>query len=228
MGSGIVKRVAILALCLGLTVLAVQGLPGERPATRHRPLAAAFPRIGDWSAGDPLAFEESIVEALELDDYLHCAYGRGDQRVWLYVGYYVSGESIGASHSPLVCYPGQGWRIGPRQRLSLETSSGPLHAMVMSAAKDDYEDVVLYWFQAYDRTAPGTFRQKLQAMWARVAFGRADSAFVRISVPVVRGDREAARRTATAFTKTFYPLFHAYVTGDRPQGPVAASGDARS
>lgn len=223
-----VKRVAVLALCFGLAAIVVQVLPSERTAPGARPLASAFPRVGPWVAGEQLAFEDRIVEALELDDYTHCVYRRGEDTVWLYVGYYLSGATIGASHSPLVCYPGQGWQIGRRQRLALETGSGPLRAMVMSAAKGGYEDVVLFWFQAYDRTSPGTFRQKIQAMWARVTTGRADSAFVRISVPVTSGDHQRARRTAEAFAVTFYPLFHAYVTDDRQDRPATAAGDARS
>jgi EpsI family protein len=209
----------ILGLCLGLAAVLVHGLPDRPMTVKPRRLGEVFSRVGSWVTGEVLDFDGAVVEVLQLDDYTHRTYTRGSDTVWVYIGYYLTGNSIGASHSPLVCYPGQGWRISDKQELTLDAGGKRLRLMSLVAAKGGHEDLVLYWFQAYDRNAPDTFRQKIQAMWARATTGRSDSAFVRISIPVEQGRRDEARRTALAFAGEFYPLFLSYVTGDETNRP---------
>ena len=84
-------------------------------ATKGQRLDEAFSSIGPWSTLEVLGFDQKIVDALQLDDYTHRTYSNGEDTVWVYVGYYLTDRSIGAAHSPLVCYPGQGWLISDKQ-----------------------------------------------------------------------------------------------------------------
>ena len=86
--------------------------------------------------------------------------------------------------------------------------------MSLMVTKGGREDLVLYWFQAYDRSSAGTFLQKIHAMWAKVTTGNQESAFIRITVPVREGNRDEARAVAMAFVSDFYPMFLDYVTRD--------------
>lgn len=212
MGPGFSKRLMVLGLCLGLAAVLVHGRP-DRPAV-DKPLRLdhSFSRVGSWSTLEVLGFDDRVIETLRLDDYTHRSYTNGTDTVWVYIGYYLTGGGIGDAHSPLVCYPGQGWGISGQQRMALDIGGHRLRLASMVASRGGREELVLYWFQAYDRSSANTFNQKLQAMWARAFNGRADSAFVRISVPLGPGGRDEARRAALAFVEEFYPLFHAYVT----------------
>jgi len=203
----------VLCLCLGVVAVIVHGRSQPTAAVKPERLDEAFTSVGPWATGEVIGFEDRVIDVLRLDDYTHRMYTNGKDKVWLYVGYYLGSAAIGASHSPLVCYPGQGWRLSDKQSVVLEPLGHRLRLMSLTATKRGHKDLVYYWFQAYDRSAPDTFQQKLQAMWVRLAKGKSESAFVRITVPVGPEGPEYARRTATAFAEAFYPQFQAFVTG---------------
>lgn len=202
----------VLGLCLGLTAVLVHGRADRPAVARSRGLDEAFSRVGPWTTGEVLGFDDRVIETLRLDDYTHRTFILGEEEVWVYIGYYLTGSGIGDSHSPLVCYRGQGWQISQKEKMALDVGGHRLRLMSMVAAKGGREELVLYWFQAFDRNAADTFRQKWQAMWSRAISGRSDSAFVRISVPVGEGGPGEARRVGLAFVEEFYPQFHDYVT----------------
>jgi EpsI family protein len=209
--------VIVLAVGLALAAVIVHGRPGPVAGARSEPLDAAFARVGPWVGGERELLDKRIEEALDLDDYTHRPYTLDGQTVWLYVGYHLRGESIGAAHSPLVCYPGQGWRILDQEKMELECRGLPLRLMRLTVVKDGREDVVLFWFQAHGRSTAGSFRQKVIAFRARTFYGRSDSAFVRVSVPVGADGRGAALATGLSFIEAFYPRFHQYVV-DQDRG----------
>ena len=204
----------VLAVGLALAAVIVHGRPEPVPGARPEPLDAVFARVGPWVGGERVLLDGPVEEALELDDYTHRPYTLDGRTVWLYVGYHLRGESIGAAHSPLVCYPGQGWRILDREKMALEYRGLPLRLMRLVVVKGGHEDVVLFWFQAHGRSTAGTFRQKLIAFRARTFYGRSDSAFVRVSVPVGADGREGALATGLSFIEVFYPRVHQYVVDE--------------
>lgn len=226
MGLGFSKRLMIIGLCLGLASVLIYGRPAPRVVEKDQRLDKAFASVGPWSTLEVLGFDERIVDALQLDDYTHRTYSNGEEVVWVYVGYYLTDCSIGAAHSPLVCYPGQGWLISDTQGMVLDIDDHQLHLMSLVVTKRGREDLVLYWFQAYDRSSAGTFLQKIHAMWAKVTTGNQESAFVRISVPVMEGNRDEARAVANTFVRDFYPVFLDYVTQDSRHQSGVSNGSS--
>ncbi|BBO72964.1 EpsI family protein [Desulfosarcina widdelii] len=170
-------------------------------------------RVGPWTAVNETEMQDTIVTSLDLDDYLFRSYRNGIAVVSLYVGYYYTADKVGAAHSPLVCFPGQGWEISPPKAVSVKTDENPVNAERILIQKGKHREAILYWFQAYDRTSPGTFHQKLNNFWAKIRSKPEDNAFVRVSVTIREDDVEGATASAESFIKAFYPVFLDYVTG---------------
>jgi EpsI family protein len=157
--------------------------------------------------------EAQVVQALRLDDYILRTYSRGEASATLYVGYYLSGGKVGAAHDPMVCFPGQGWTVRDtgEARHAMRGGLTPISYSRMVVDREQQQVLVVYWFQSYDQTSAGTFMQKVRTLWLKLRDRREESAFVRVTVPIQRGDRAAAERVAREFIDAFYPPFLAYV-----------------
>ena len=77
------------------------------------------------------------------------------------------------------------------------------------------KELILYWFQAFNKTTPGTFLQKIYVLWAKYRYHREDNAFVRISIPMTGQTKKEAFNTGVRFIESFYPAFLRYVTGGK-------------
>lgn len=178
-------------------------------------LSEAFERVGAWSAVNDVEMEQHIVESLDLDDYLFRSYKKDGRVVSLYIGYYHTADKVGAAHSPLVCFPGQGWEISQPKVATVETAASHVNAEKILIHKGQQRELILYWFQAYDRTSPGTLKQKLNNFWAKIRSKPEDNAFVRVSVSIQGDHAQDALESADAFIQAFYPKFLAYVTNQQ-------------
>jgi EpsI family protein len=200
------RSVLILAGLFGLSALLVHARTEPPAARKSLTLAAALETIPGWTPLGPLPLDEQIVRALELDDYVNVGYAKGPQRVALYVGYYLTGGKVGAAHDPLVCFPGQGWRISDQRRLQLAVPGHPpLDASLLTAELGQHKELVLYWFQAYDTTNAGTFHQKLSLLWKKLRAQGQDNAFVRVTVPLADDNAESRQQVLKDFVAAFYP-----------------------
>ena len=128
-------------------------------------------------------------------------------------------DKAGAAHSPLVCFPGQGWEIVSVRDSVLEAGGDRVNASTGLLRKGAEAQYILYWFQAGGRrTSPGTFMQKLNLFGSALLEGEEANAFVRVTAVAPGGDAQAAEANARRFLESFYPSFKAYLGG-------AARGD---
>ena len=81
----------------------------------------------------------------------------------------------------------------------------------MVATKVQNKELLLYWYQAFDKTSPGTLLQKTYVLLAKFLHHREDNAFVRVSVPMEGQSIEEAFDIGAEFIEAFYPLFLKYV-----------------
>ena len=111
MGTKIEKKLVVLIVLFLVTgVLAyVKSQPNNSGA--KAPLQAFLNNIDGYQTVGILNVEQDIYDFLELDDYAYTAYRKNGVFINLYIGYYFSGDKISSAHSPLVCFPGQGWEI---------------------------------------------------------------------------------------------------------------------
>jgi EpsI family protein len=216
MGPTLYRKIIVLALLFGLASVFIYWDPSSRAAKKAKPLSQALLDIEGWNNNGVIPLEKEIVKALELDEYANQSYSNGRERVFLYIGYYLSKKKLGAAHDPLVCFPGQGWLTSGIKKGSLRVGTGvngSISYSTMNVEKGLRKEFILYWYQSYDQTAANTFYQKLFSLQQRFLRQRGDNAFVRISIPVGDKSLDECRNIVTQFIQSFYPVFLKYITG---------------
>ncbi|HPA16004.1 MAG TPA: EpsI family protein [Desulfobacterales bacterium] len=211
MGRKGCKRIIIVIICFAFASTLIYRQSASKTYRKSESLCQAFSGMQDWTGNGPISLDKKVMESLELDDYINQSYSNGTETVSLYVGYYLTAKKVGAAHSPLVCFPGQGWQVSDTGRESVTVGDHDIDASVMVVSRGDVKDLIIYWFQAFDKTSSGTFLQKIQTLWSKIIHSREDNAFVRISVSMNGRSKSDARTTGRKFINVFYPRFLEYV-----------------
>lgn len=168
-----------------------------------------------WRSGRQIPIGDNIIEALKLDDYLYRQFYTESEDIDLYIGFYHSGDKVGAAHDPLVCFQGQGWTILDRSNgvvaLSGEDEQQINYASLV-ATHIDSKQYVFYWFQSFDSTENSTLQQKLKLFVNKLTGKGTSNAFVRVTTRIKDEPIEEAYKRSVRFVQSFYPSFHNYVT----------------
>ena len=204
-------KLIILIICFALTSILIYRAPSSKAVKKEVPLAQALEDIQGWSVIGNTPLDPKIVKALELDDYVNHSYSNGNEVISLYIGYYLASKKVGAAHSPLVCFPGQGWVLSKADTKSIKVQANDVHLMSMIVTRGQTKELVLYWFQAFNKTSSGTFFQKIYVLLAKFIHAKEDNAFVRISISVGEKSLPECRETVFEFIRSFYPVFLNYV-----------------
>lgn len=204
-------RLIYIFACLFLASFLIYFKQSANIHDKKESLSNVFVNVNGWKYISDTNMQKNIVEALELDDYLFRTFRKDQRVVSLYVGYYRTATKVGAAHSPLVCFPGQGWEISLPEKVNAISDSGKINAEKLIIKKGRQHELILYWFQSYDMTSSGTFLQKVHNFWARLTSKSEDNAFVRVSVSIRNGNNEDALKTAINFIQDFYPNFLRYI-----------------
>ncbi len=210
------RKIIILIVCFALTSVLVYRTSPSKVVNKQVPLSQALSDIKGWTSTRSVPLGQEIVDALELDDYVNQSYSKGDERVSLYIGYYLSTRKVGAAHSPLVCFPGQGWIISSKDRTALKIKGNEIHLLSMIVTRGQEKELVAYWFQSYDQTDPDTLSQKISLLWQNLLHEKENNAFVRVSISVGEKALSEARDTVFEFIRSFYPVFLNYVKDNKP------------
>ena len=186
---------------------------GGESFTTHKSatLNHALADVKGWKSAGAIPLDPRIVAELELDDYLNQYLTNGKDSVTLYIGYYHTSKKVGAAHSPLVCFPGQGWQLQDFVRRSESIEGHTVNLMHIVAFTPQNKELLIFWFQAFDRTSPSEFTQKLNTLWSKFVNRRVDNAFVRVTVPMGKRSAEEAYEIGLSFIKSFYPRFLTHV-----------------
>lgn len=199
----------LLLICLA-TYSSIQATPNRGKKASLLPLHLST--IGDYTLQETIPLREEHYTMLNLDDYFFADFTGNKSTVNLYVGYYFTADKVTAAHSPLVCFPGQGWTVTPPADRLISTSDGnPIHAAEITATLGEQSSYILYWFQAHHSTSPQIYTNKLRTLYNQFVNNEEQNAFVRVSVPIHGNNLEAARNQALTFIKAFYPQFLTYV-----------------
>jgi len=205
------SRIILLIVCFFLAGSVVYSRTEQPPIVKTVQLHEVLSDIKGWNKSPPVPLDTEIAAALQVDDYININYFRGDETISLYVGYYYSTGKIGASHSPLVCFPGQGWLLSDREDKTIHVESDTINLEKMVASRGDRQELLIYWFQAYDRTSPGTFMQKVNNFLIKLKGDMDHNAFVRVTVPIKNNDFDKAYQTGVDYINAFYPPFLKFI-----------------
>lgn len=182
---------------------------------RQSSLSSKFFDIPNWKVIATIPMDEKIATALELDDYLYQRYSDGKDLVTIYIGYYHSAKKVGSAHDPMVCFPGQGWKINNTSKGVARMSPkgiGDFPYATISADLGEQSEYLLYWFQAFDQPAATTLMQKLLLLKNNFLRNGQDNAFVRLSMSCPGKDTATCEQTLLKFVDDFYPVFKGYIT----------------
>ena len=209
-----IHRILILSLCLIVAGWLVQRDATLPVSAKSIPLRQALSNIDEWQPGPFTILDDKIVNALELDDYLNQQFRQGNDSVSFYIGYYLTAKKIGAAHDPMVCFPGQGWKITDRSSGQLSWKDDQEHTVNYSSMIGQLgqnRELIVYWFQSYDQTSPSTFLQKIKLMKNNIMRKSGDNAFCRVTVSLDNATVEEAMALSADFIQSVYPVFQDYV-----------------
>ena len=201
------QSLVLLALC-GLALATQTTLLANTTDEVHAPARREFidwPMIGGVWTGqrEPLTPEE--LRALHLDDYLLATYSRSptDMPVGLYMAYYAKQEPGSSTHSPLVCLPGSGWKIGkvePRALPYPSAQGGPLSVNRAIIQKGESKLLVYFWYREQGADLTSTAQIKWNMVKRMMSDRRSDGALIRLITPVSEtGGLAEADARLTAF-----------------------------
>ena len=209
------KRIIIVIFSLAITSYLVHGVGSSySPKKKPAPLIQYFEKIEHWEPVRDIVLDATVMNSLKLDDYLFRYYRKGKDTLSLYIGYYLETNKIGASHDPLVCFPGQGWIVtnhgkgkyifDPSRKLQINYST-------MVVSKGEEKEFIIYWFQSNDRSAADTLTQKIDSFMQKMAGNPEDNAFVRVSINMGQKSQEECLKIGLDFISSFYPKLLSYV-----------------
>lgn len=163
--------------------------------------------IDGYKIASHVGMEENIYQFLDLDDYVFTNYAGTEGRVNLFIGFYYTADKLSAAHSPLVCYPAQGWLINNPVMHRLTVAEHDIHYAEIIASLGEDKELILYWFQAHEKTTPHVYRNKINTIFNKITRQQEQNALVRVSVPFTNSSYDKAKKTATDFIEVFYPDF---------------------
>lgn len=211
MGSKKERQAIILIVLLAITGLLVYRTSDSIGVTKSRDLKTVFGPVAGYGITYQSPLDEQVYRFLDLDDYTSIGYEKDRAPVGLYIGYYFTPDKVSAAHSPLVCFPGQGWAIDQPVMRRLEVEGHTIHYAEMVARLEDKKELIMYWYQAGESTAPEVYKNKMNAMINKLTGKSQEHAFVRVSVPLTHTTLEQARATGQSFIEAFYPTFLSYI-----------------
>ena len=209
------SRIIVVVICFIVAAIFVYWEPDVNIAKKERTLAEALADIEGWKNSGLIQIDQRIVDELKLDGYVNNYFANSEGVVSLYIGYYLSSQKVSAAHSPLVCFPGQGWDLSDFEEKSVKVGDLTVNLMRIIATAPERKELLIYWFQAYEKTSPGEFLQKINTLLAKFVDGREDNAFVRVTVPMKNMNVDQAYRIGVDFIKAFYPRFLEHVKNDK-------------
>jgi EpsI family protein len=209
------KYIAILTLALiAQTALFYAASRGEKvPAG---PPLDLFPaHLQSWQEVENYPVEQEIRDQLKADDLLNRVYKDPSSRagVELFVAYFRTQRTGQSPHSPKNCLPGSGWEPEATGNLDVAVSGEPqpirINRYVVSHG--DEKSVVLYWYQSQRRVIASEFSAKFWLVMDSIRYHRSDTALVRVTVPVIARDQDAATRLGVSFVETLFPVLKSYL-----------------
>jgi EpsI family protein len=208
------SKIIIIVTCFIIASFFIYWEPDSKIAKKDKSLVDALADIEGWKKSGLIQIDTRIVDVLNLDDYVNNHFSNGNAIVSLYIGYYRTSKKVAAAHSPLVCFPGQGWDLSDFEEKSLKVGNHMINLMRIIASTPQRKELLIYWFQAYEKTSSGTFYQKINTLLSKFIDGREDNAFVRVTVPIKNMDVDQAYKIGIDFIKAFYPRFLEHVKDD--------------
>jgi EpsI family protein len=209
------KYVGFLTLALVVQATLFYAASRGEKVPDGQPLDLFPARLRDWQETQDYPVEQEIRDQLKADDMLNRLYQDPQSRAAasLFVAYFKTQRTGQSPHSPKNCLPGSGWEPEATGFLDVAVAGQPqpirINRYVVSHGGE--KSVVLYWYQSQRRVIASEFSAKFWLVMDSIRYHRSDTALVRVTVPVVNNDQDAATRQGVAFVQTVFPVLKNYL-----------------
>jgi EpsI family protein len=211
------KSVTILSLVLlaQASVFYSFGFSRSEKIPVRRPLSEFSLAETDWKMMEDVQIDQESLDVLKADDILSRLYQNTNTgRVAnLFVAYFETQRTGKAPHSPKNCLPGAGWvqeRSGMMD-VAIPGEAAPAHVNRYIVSRGQNQSVVLYWYQARNRTIASEYAAKFFTVADAIRYNRSDTALVRVVVLVDDRGPDQAVQTAVDFVKSFFEPLKQYL-----------------
>jgi EpsI family protein len=207
-------RAAVILSVLLLAQAAVfYGFSRGELAPSHRPLDQFPTQLGDWTMIQQGVMEQEIKDVLRADDYITRSYGQGREQANLFVAFFKSQRAGQAPHSPKNCLPGAGWiwTVSDQIPITLPDENRTIQVNRYIVQRGDQKSLILYWYQSRDRVVASEYTAKVYVVADALRYNRTDTALVRVEVPIIEGNDQAATNTGVEFVKTFHKTLRGFL-----------------
>lgn len=202
------KPAQILSVVLISQALLYHGLSRAEIQPVYQPLGGLPQQLGSWTMSAEGVVDEETREVLKADELLNREYVNPALHVQanLFVAFFKTQRSGQVPHSPKNCLPGNGWMqtISDTINVDVPGRAEPIEVNHYLVAKGENKSIVLYWYQSRDRVVASEYKARFFTAADAIRFNRTDTALVRVVVPVVNNDDQAATNAAVNFIKDFF------------------------
>jgi len=204
---GIKFYLAVMVLCLCNLIVYKNIL--ITPSISHT-LSKEFPsQISDWKA-EAVVYDKDVLSVLSPDKIIYKKYKRqGSPSITLFMACYNTLEKADLSHSPIVCFTGQGWEISDSSKKEIPvhlSKNQKIKVNQLIQKKAAATMFTLFWYQSANQAFSNRGFQKISLFFDKL-FGKPEyNAFVRVTVNVPI-DRSLGEITSElyGFIQDFYP-----------------------
>ena len=178
---------------------------------RKAPLKNYFQQLTGYQTERSIDLSNDNVKMLKLDDYIFIDYKGPTGHTNLYIGYYYTANKAYSAHSPLICYPSQGWKIADKpQKKTLQLGPNIINYEEIITSLGEQKELVLYWYQAGLQTNTQVYKNKIDMGFNKLRNNDEQHGFVRVAIPLTTSYTET-QKAATNFIMAFYPEFISYI-----------------
>jgi EpsI family protein len=202
------KQAQILSAVLISQALLFYGLSRAEVRPQNRPLSELPQQLGSWRMSVEGVVDKETQEVLKADELLNRGYVNPALRVEanLFVAFFQTQRTGQTPHSPKNCLPGNGWiqTISDTLNVQVPGRAEPMEVNRYLVAKGENKSIVLYWYQSRDRVVASEYMARFYTAADAIRYNHTDTALVRVVVPVVNNNDQAATDAAVNFVKDFF------------------------
>lgn len=184
----------------------------EKPSQHSRQLPSSF----DGWHSQAISIDQVIIDVLSPDQMAYQTFfKKGNVPITIFLSFYNSLNKSDLSHSPIVCFSGQGWEIvsvGETSINGIDGNDKDITVNRLEQIKDGHALLTYYWYQNYDRSFKHRGIQKLFLLYNRLRGRSENNGFIRFTVEVPASTTtEDIEKQLTEFLRTFYPFLIKYM-----------------
>jgi len=169
--------------------------------------------IAEW-VGTDIVMDKTVFSMIQPDVLVFRDYkNKRGNIINVYIGYYHSMDKSDLAHSPLVCYPGQGWDVKDVDVREVGIDGFPggiqVHPLVIEKGRDT--DLVWYWYQTIGYSTASVGKMRIKLFLNKLKGRDTSNCFIRISIPIQNGNLEEGEKILHGFIQEAYPSIYEHL-----------------